>query len=199
MLDSDKSQAKRALAAKADELSSVNSELDKLRAKLDGAKRGGRPVASALHIPTQPFHAPVCPLPDLKKQQADNEEHCEQRVRSEQEHAREAEEAKEQETQHAQSLERKSHATITGDPPAATSLNVFLLITLPPTATVPCAEEISKLQDKHADMQRTHQMLQDDYNKLEENMAKAQATADSAGASLKKLQSDYETLHTRVG
>lgn len=48
-------------------------------------------------------------------------------------------------------------------------------------------------------MQRTHQMLQDDYNKLEESMTKAQATADSAATSLKKLQSDYETLHTRVG
>lgn len=68
-----------------------------------------------------------------------------------------------------------------------------------PNCAAPCAEEISKLQDKHADMQRTHQMLQDDYNKLEESMTKAQATADSAATSLKKLQSDYETLHTRVG
>lgn len=50
MLDSDKSQAKRSLAAKAEELSSVNSELDKLRAKLDGARGTG----PALRLCTSP-------------------------------------------------------------------------------------------------------------------------------------------------
>ena len=47
-------------------------------------------------------------------------------------------------------------------------------------------------------MQRTHRMLQDDFNKLESDMSKAQATADSATASLKKLQGDYETLREQV-
>lgn len=61
MLDSDKSQAKRSLAAKADELSSVNSELDKLRAKLDGARGPGL----ALRLCTPPHQKLTLNVPSF--------------------------------------------------------------------------------------------------------------------------------------
>lgn len=44
---------------------------------------------------------------DLKKQQADAEQHCEDRVRAEQQRVNEARDAKEKEADHASSLERE--------------------------------------------------------------------------------------------